>query len=199
MESDEVHSALQPIEQFDNLTGMGRRVVQPSKADILKRAAALVGEVVLLQQLNHLSNRHLALGRHQPLALFRQRRVHRDSHMAFTLVEEALQLSLHAHTAHRDAFGAPGVAIVGREYLSGSQHVVEVIHRLTLSHKHDVRQRVSLRQGIDLIEDITSREVALKALLARLTEQAVHLTPHLTRHAKRGPLTIGNIDCLNKL
>ncbi len=199
VESDEVHPALQPLKQFDNLAGMGRRIVQPSKADILKRAAALVGEIVLLQQLNNLSDRHLTLGRHQPLALFGQGRVHRDSHVAFTLVEEPFQLSLYAHTAHRDAFGTPGVAIVCREYLCGPQHIVEVIHRLTLSHKHDIRQRIALWQRINLVQDVACGEITFKALFARLAEQTIHLTAHLTRHTQRGPLAIRDIDSLNKL
>ena len=199
VEPNQVHTTLQALQQADDLPGMRRRVVKPRETDILKRATALMGEVVLLQQLNHLSDRHLALRRHQLLTLLWQGRVHRDSHMALTLVEEALQLTLDTHTAHRDATRTPGIAPILGEHLGSPQHLVEIIHRLALTHKHDVRQTLTLWQGIDLIQDVACRETALKTLLARLTEQTVHLTAHLARHTERGSLAIRDIDRLHEL
>ena len=76
VEPDEVYTALQALQQFDNLTGMHRCVVKSCETDILERTTALMGEVVLFQQLHHLRNRHLALGWHQLLTLFGQWRVH---------------------------------------------------------------------------------------------------------------------------
>lgn len=45
---------------------------------------------------------------------------------------------------------------------------------------------VDLGQTVDLVEDVGCGEIALKSLLARLTEQAVHLAAHFARDAKRG-------------
>ena len=118
--------------------------------------------------------------------------------MTLTLIEEALQLALDTHTTHRDATGTPGIPPVRSEHLRGSQHIVEIIHRLTLTHKHNIGQALTFRQGIDLIQDIACRETAFEALLTRLAEQAVHLTAHLTRHTKRGTIAIGDIDCLDE-
>ena len=198
VEPDEVYTALQALQQFDNLTGMHRCVVKSCETDILERTTALMGEVVLAQQLYHLGDRHLALGWHQLLSLFGQRRVHRDSHMTLTLFEEAFQLALDTHTAHRDTARTPGIPPLRSEHLRSPKHVVEVIHRLSLTHKYDIRQTLALRQGVDLIQNITCRETAFEALLTRLAEQAVHLTAHLTRHTKRGTIAIGDIDCLDE-
>ena len=54
MEPYQVHAALYALRQLDDFTGMDQRVVQSAKADILERAAALVGKVILAQQLRHL-------------------------------------------------------------------------------------------------------------------------------------------------
>ena len=72
VKTDEVHPALQALKQLHNLTGVGGSIVESCKSDVLERTTALVGEVVLLEQTDHLSDRHLALGRHQHLALLRQ-------------------------------------------------------------------------------------------------------------------------------
>ena len=93
----------------------------------------------------------------------------------------------------------PSVAIAGRQDLRDSQHGVEIIHRLALPHEDDVRQALTLRQGIDLIQDVGCGEVALKALLARLTEEAVHLAAHLTGDAECGAVAIRDEDGLYKL
>ena len=153
-------------------------------------------EVVLFQQRHHLGDRHLSLGRHQLAPLFRQRGVHRDGHVALALVEETLQLRFHAYAADGDAPRTPGVAVVGRQDLRGPKHGVEVIHRFALAHEDNVRQALALGQGVDLVQDIGRGQVALEALLARLTEEAVHLAAHLARDAERGPLAIGDEDGL---
>ena len=92
-------------------------VVKSGKAYVLKRASALMTEVVLLEQFYHFLYRHLLLGRHQHLALLVQWRVHRYSHVALTLVEETLQLVLHAHTRYSDATRTPGISPFCSKYL----------------------------------------------------------------------------------
>ena len=100
--------------------------------------------------------------------------------MTLALVQKTLQLVLHAYAAHGDTSRTPGIAVVPCEYLCGFEHIVEIVHRLSLTHEDDVCKCLSLRQGIYLIEYVGSCEVTLKTLLTRLTEQTVHLTTHLT-------------------
>ena len=47
VETDEVHTAVQSLQQPDNLTAIDRRVVESSKADVLEGASALVAEIIL--------------------------------------------------------------------------------------------------------------------------------------------------------
>ena len=199
VETNEVDSAFQALQQSDDLTGMCHTVVEPTKADILKRAATLMGEIILTQQIDGLCDAHLTLCGHQHLALFGQGRVHRDGHMAFTLVEEPLEFVFDADTVHGDAFRTPCPAVVGCENLCGPEHVVEIVHRLALTHEDDIRQLVALRQGVDLIQNISSCEVALKALLARLTEETIHLAANLAGNAECGSVIIWDKDGLDEL
>ena len=115
------------------------------------------------------------------------------------LFKEALELVLEADTAHGDALGTPSVAIGSGKDLGGSQHVVEVVHRLALTHKHDVGKLVTLGQTVDLIEDVSGCEIALKALLTRLAEETVHLAAYLTRNAECGTIILGDVYRLDKL
>ena len=108
--------------------------------------------------------------------------------MALALIEETFQFAFDADTADGDALRAPGIAIVGSEHLGSTKHGIEVVHRLSLSHKHDIRQGIALRQGIYLIEYVGSRQTALIPLFTRLAEEAVHLTTDLTGHTQSGPL-----------
>ena len=67
-----------------------------------------------------------------------------------------------------------------------------------MPHKYNVGQLVALGQCQNLVQDVGCRQVALPSLLARLAEKTIHLTPHLTRDAKRGPVVVWNIDRLNE-
>ena len=73
VESDEVHPALQSIKKFHDFPGMHRGIIETCKADILERATALMGEVILPEQVNDLRDRHLLFGRHQLATLLWQR------------------------------------------------------------------------------------------------------------------------------
>ena len=63
MEPDQVHPALQPADELDNLASVQRLVVQTAETDVLERAPALMGEVVLEQQLHRLADGHGPFGR----------------------------------------------------------------------------------------------------------------------------------------
>ena len=49
-----------------------------------------------------------------------------------------------------------------------------------------------------MVDDLTRRQVPLEALLARHTEEAVHLTAHLRRDAERSAVLIGDKDGFDK-
>ena len=199
VEADEIDPALQALDEPHYLAGMHHRVVDTTEDDILEGAAALMGEVILLEQCHNVGYCHLSFGRHEGETLLVERRVHTDGDVALALVEESLELVLYSHTADGDALGAPLITPIGSEHLCGSQHVVEVVHRFALSHEHDIGERGYLGQRVDLIEDVGCGEIALKTLFAGLTEEAVHLAPHLRRHAERGPVAVGDIHSLDKL
>ena len=173
---------------------MDARVVHPCKHDVLKREASLVGEIVSAQQLYRFGNRHRTLRRHQFRALLVEGRVQADGHVTLAFIEEPAEFLPDAHAAHRDAARTPRPAPVGSENLRGAKHLVEVVHRLALPHEHDVREAFALRQGVDLVQNVGSGEVAVESLFSRLAEKAVHLASHLTRHAERSPLTVRDID-----
>ena len=66
-----------------------------------------------------------------------------------------------------------------------------------MSHEDDVGELVGIGQRVHLVEDVGCREAALKALFAGLTEEAVHLTAHLARHAECGAIVVGDVDRLH--
>ena len=120
-----------------------------------------------------------------------------DGYVALALLDETFQFSFHTHRTHGDASWTPRESPFGRQRLGGSQHSVEVVHRLTLSHEDDVSEVVALGERVDLVEDVGNREVSLESLFSRLAEQAVHLASHLARHTKRGTVAIGDVDGFN--
>ena len=179
MEAYQVEAAVEPLHQPDDGLGVLHAVVQPLEDDVFERESALMREVVVAQQFHHLFYSHSSLCRHQLGTLCRYRVVHGDGHVALALLEESFQLILHAHRTDGDALGAPCPTIVGSQDVRGTEHIVEVVHWLALPHEYDVGQLVHLGQRVYLVEDVACRQTALKPLLSCLTEQAVHLAPHL--------------------
>ena len=75
-----------------------------------------------------------------------------DGEMTLGLVEETVKTFLQANGGNGDALRTPGVSPFGGEHFNGTHDGVQVVKRFALSHEHDVGQRVSLRQGINLIQ-----------------------------------------------
>ena len=65
MESDEVDTAVQSIEQPNERLGVGECVVESFEDDVLKGESSLVAEVVFSQDLHDLFDAHLFLRRHE--------------------------------------------------------------------------------------------------------------------------------------
>jgi hypothetical protein len=110
--------------------------------------------------------------------------------VALAFIEETAQLVGYSYRAYCDAFGTPRIAIRGCEYGGGFKDIVKIVHRLSLTHENDVCKTIAFRKGVYLIQYIGDRQVALKALLACLTKQTVHLASHLARDTKRGTFSI---------
>ena len=179
METNQIETAVETLHQLDDCLGVLHTVVHSLEHDIFERQATLVREIIIAEQFHNLFYTHTLLGWHQFCSLRRYRIVHRDSHMALALFEESLQLVFDAHRTYCDTFRTPCPAIVSGQDFRGTQHIIQVVHRLALSHKHNIGEFVHLWQGVDLIEDIASRQTSFKPLLTSLTEEAVHLASHL--------------------
>ena len=122
-----------------------------------------------------------------------------DGEMTLGLVEETVKTFLQANGGNGDALRTPGVSPFGGEHFNGTHDGVQVVKRFALSHEHDVGQRVSLRQGINLIQNVGGGKGTDKALASRHAEGALHFASHLTTDAERGAFFVGNIDCFDKV
>ena len=199
MPADQVNPALQAIEQPYEFAGIAIAVVLSSENDVLERKAALTSPVVLSQELKHLSDRIAAFGRHDANSFFGERIVQTDGQMTGALIEKAFQPLAQTYRGHGDAPWTPCPTIVGHEEACGRENGIQIVERLALSHKHDVRQAITLRKGIYLVEDIGHGKLPLKALTAGHAELASHLATHLTTDADRPAVVIRNEDCLHEL
>ena len=65
METDQVDTTVESLQQSENLLGMSLRVVNPLEYDIFERQTTLVCEIVLPQQVDHLCDGHSLFCRHQ--------------------------------------------------------------------------------------------------------------------------------------
>ena len=150
----QVDAAFQSMQQLDEFTGMGHAFVHAAEDDVFKGESALMAEIINLQQRNDLVYPHATLRRHELRTLLGNGRMQADGHMAVALVQETPQFAFHAHTAHGYPCWTPCPSVVGRQDLGCPQHVLPVVHRLSLPHEDDVRQAVKLRQGINLVQDV---------------------------------------------
>ena len=182
VETYEVDTTEQTLCQFYYLAGMSHRVVYTAEHNVLERQATLMCKVVLVHKVYYLGNRHAAFGRHKHGTLLGYGRVHTDSHMTLALVEESLKLVLYTHAAYCYALGAPCIAIIRRKHLCCLKHIIKIVHRLALTHKHNVGELVAFGQRIYLVENVGYSKITLKTLFACLAEQAIHLATHLARH-----------------
>ena len=86
VETDEVDAALQSSQQAHGFTGMALGVVESAKDNIFKRQPPLVGEIILSEQVCHLTDGISALGGHELGALFGDGCVQTDGDMALALI-----------------------------------------------------------------------------------------------------------------
>ena len=133
---------------------MRRGIVHPFEHRIFERKTTLMRKVVPPEQRHDFPQAVAVLGRHQQGTLVGKRIMQTDSQMTFTLVQETFQPLAQSDGRHRDAFRAPGIAIIGRQNLRGAQHVIQIVQRLSLSHKYHIGQGFAFRQRIQLVQDI---------------------------------------------
>ena len=153
----------------------------------------------LPQQGKHLIQRESFLHRHHGQSLLWHGVVEAHGEVALTLVEKTFHPRDDSHGADGDALGAPAETPVGGEDLRGSKDGIEVVHRFAHAHKDHVGQLLELGNGEELVEDVASREVAVKALLSGDTETAAHLAAHLTGDAEGGAVIVGDEDRLDEV
>ena len=99
-----------------------------------------------------------------------------DGEMTLGLVEETVKTFLQANRGNGDALRTPGVSPFGGEHFNGTHDGVQVVKRFALSHEHDVGQRVSLRQGINLIQNVGGGKGTDKALVMQKAHFILHPT-----------------------
>ena len=187
------------------------RVVNTIEHDIFKRKTALVRHliisaqsiltetVILFQHIHQVRNAKSTFSRHNAGTSFRNRMVQANSQMALTLFNKARQSLSQTHTRHSNTFRTPCPTPTCRKDLRSFQHSVQVVKRFSLSHKHDVCQRVTLRQRVNLVQDIRSSQRSHIPLSTRHAKGTPHFTSHLRTHTQRSAFTIWNINSLNKV
>ena len=146
MEPDKVHPAIETFGKPHYFPCMHHRIVYSFKHDVFKRQPALVCEIILMHKRDDVFYRHSLFCRHQLRTLFRYRRVHADSHMTLAFVKEALKFVFHSYATHGYSLRTPLEAIFLCQNLCHSKHIVEIVHRLTLSHKYYIGEFFPFRQ-----------------------------------------------------
>ena len=92
MESYQIHSALKSAKHPDEGIGMILRVIESSEHCIFETNSALTGEIIFLDQIDHLLNRPRSLDRHHAEAFRTERIMKADSKMTSAFLKEALEI-----------------------------------------------------------------------------------------------------------
>ena len=174
-------------------------VVEPLPHDVFHREAALVGEVILAQQVHHFLDVIGILYGHELAALVFNGIVNAHGDVHAGGLAQHFEGVFHSHCRHRDALGAPCQSPGSGEYLNHLEHVVEVVERLSHAHEHDIGELLGLWHAQHLVDDLIGGEVAMESLPARHAEVAVHAASLLRRDAQCGAVILGDVDALNGL
>ena len=178
---------------------MAFRVVEAAEDDVLEAETALVAPVLLSEQRQKVEQSESLLCRHHREAFLGEGVVEADSNVAVALLKEAFHAFPYANGRDRDALRTPSPPVGSREQLRGSEHGIEVVHRLALSHEDDVGELFASGHRIDLVQDVGGGEVSSEALPARHAEAAPHAAACLTADAERCPVVVRDIDALHLL
>ncbi len=154
-------------------------VVHSPEHYVFKRQAALVGEIIVAQQLYHIFDWHCLLHRHQRRAFCRVGGVDGYGYMHLCGLDQGLQLLDFADGADSYAFRAPGQPPRSGQYLDCVKHRLQVVERFAHAHEHQVGERLAFRDGEYLVHDVGRREVAVETLPPCHAERAVHLASGL--------------------
>ena len=95
------------------------------------------------------------------------------------IIYESGHCRYYTYGRNRDPFRAHTEAPISRKDLKTLQHCLQVVQGLTHTHINYIAELIFLRKALDLIQDFTSIEVTLEALLPSHTKQASHLASNL--------------------
>ena len=200
VEADQVDAyAAQGGEQTHEFLAVAGRIVESAEYDILEGETALVVPVVFGEHAEQFLHAVGVLRRHHLQTLLGERVVQRDGQMTGALCDELFHGPSDADGGHRDAAGAPAERVGCHQELGGAQDILEVVHRLALTHEDDVGQALPFGQSVNLVEDVGGAAVALEALTACHAESAAHAATHLRGHTQRAAIGFGDEDGLDTL
>ena len=174
-------------------------VVQPLEDDILKRDPTLMREVIVANKVDHLLRRKSLLHRHQGEALLRVGGMQAESQMAFALLQEATQPLHRPDRRDGDALWAPAIPPGRRQDLQHLEELIHIVQRLTHAHKDQISERLTLRQRLNLVQDLVSGQIGGETLLTGHAKEAIHLAAYLRGNAERRPVLRRDIDRLHKM
>ena len=208
VESNHIDATIQGSQEFNQGFGMLYRIVDAFEDDVFKSKSALLcafcvvlvglaAEIILTQQLHHIFNAKSTFGRHHRFALIWQRMVERNRKRTVAFIEETNQTFGNSHGRHRDALWTPAISPFGSHGFGGAEHILYVVHRLTLTHKDDVGELFALRERINLVENVGSCEVCHEALSASHAKFTSHLAAHLRGHAERSAFPVRDVHCFD--
>lgn len=93
----------------------------------------------------------------------------------------------------RDTLRTPGHSPRCGDDLKDLADFFPVVKRLTHAHKDEVRERLTLWYGEDLVENLIGRELPVESLFASHAEVALHLTADLAGDAEGSTIMVWDI------
>ena len=112
--------------------------------------------------------------------------------MHLRLLKQSHEVLGKARRRHRNARWRPRHTPLRGEDVEGTHQLVDIVQRLTHTHKDDVGQPVALGDGYNLIDDLRCRQLMAETHTPRGAEFTPHTASRLRRHTERHTLTIGD-------